>query len=192
MLQELSALVASATRHLDACDYAAALREIEDFFWRFCDDYIELVKRRRAGEDAAAASAAEASQIALGVLLRLFAPFLPFVTEDVWSWWRDGSVHQAPWPEVGAIETALATAASSESTALQQAREVTALIRHQRSTQKWGFAKPVRARLALTPARQPFWDAIERDILAGNNVASHTVTFDASADDVQIELADPS
>ncbi len=118
LLAQLAALVRDATRAFDGFDYARALEVTERFFWQFTDDYVELAKGRAYGSqgDAAQASASNTLTIALDVLLRLFAPFMPFVTEEVWSWYRGegaGSVHRASWPSTDEWITSGALAATN-------------------------------------------------------------------------------
>jgi len=149
MIRSLAALVEESTEAFEDYDYARVLQRTESFFWRFCDDYLELVKGRRYGEHGgdAAGSANAALVAALSTLLRLFAPFLPFVTEEVWSWWRDGSVHVAAWP-TGAELLAL-VADHSEPTrqlddrAYQWATDVLFEVRKQRSEAKQPLKVPV-------------------------------------------------
>ena len=149
MIRNLAALVGEVTRELDDYDYARSLQRTEEFFWRFCDDYLELVKGRRYGEygPAAAGSANRALCAALSVLLRLFAPFLPFVTDEVWSWWKDGSVHQAAWPTREELEGLLA---DNSEACRRQDREIYAWatdvlfeVRRQRSEAKQPMRVPI-------------------------------------------------
>ncbi|GHJ41803.1 valine--tRNA ligase [Streptomyces sp. TS71-3] len=154
LLAELADVVAEATAAFEEFDQARALAGTERFFWRFCDDYLELVKARAYGdqdggaEGAAARSARAALRLALDTLLRLFAPVLPFVTEEVWSWWRDGSVHRAAWPDAERIRQA---AGDADAGLLATAADAIAAVRRAKSEARLSLRTEVAGAVVTAP-----------------------------------------
>jgi valyl-tRNA synthetase len=190
LLASLAEVVEDATTAFEGYDYARALERTERFFWGYCDDYIELVKQRAygsAGEGEGAASARATLALALDVLLRLFAPHLPFVTEEVWSWWRDGSVHRSAWPDAAPLRAA---AGSVGTDAYRVAAEVLGEIRKAKSARQ----RSLRAEVALVtvtdrPDRLSVLDAVRADVCeAGRVAALRTIAGEALA--VEVELVD--
>ena len=136
LLGQLSKLITDATTAFESFDYARALERTEAFFWSFCDDYVELVKVRSYGDldSAPTQSAIAALALTLSVLQRLLAPFLPFVTAEVWSWWHDDSVHLAVWPTVEELQARGST--ENVGRLSQSVGETMALIRREKTEAK--------------------------------------------------------
>ena len=189
MLSSLSILVQESTEQLEAYDYARVLEQSERFFWSFCDDYLELVKARRYGDYTAegAASANSAMLVALSALLRLFAPFLPFVTEEVWSWWRAGSVHKAAWPSPEEVVESIGGRDAGAIEIFAQTRAALGEIRRIKAMEK----RPVKVVIdhailprrfeALAPAAQDFKAAAHISSLAFGEVDTPQLTFAGEA-----------
>jgi valyl-tRNA synthetase len=175
MLARLDGVIAETTAAFDGFDYARALERTEEFFWWFCDDYVELVKGRAYGSRgaAAAASARDALRRALDAVQRLLAPTLPFAAEEAWSWWHDGSVHAARWPEPGA--------AARAELSLDPISEVLASARRAKTEAK----ASQRAAVATLEVRGPTdWiasiDASRDDLVEALSVG--TLTLDEAAE----------
>jgi valyl-tRNA synthetase len=155
-------VVREATASLAGYDHTGALEAVERFFWMFCDDYLELVKARAYGPGPGGASARGALLQALDVLLRLFAPFMPFVTEEAWSWWKDGSLHAAAWPPAGTD--------AGDPAVLATAAAVLGQVRKAKTAAKLSM----RAEAARVVVRGPDEAAVrasESDLRAAGNIA---------------------
>ncbi len=193
MLAELAAVADRATESLAGYDHTRALEATETFFWTFCDDYLELVKDRAYGGrgEEGAASARAALATALSAQLRLLAPFLPFVTEEVWSWWRPGSVHRAGWPTGAALRT---SAVDGDPAVLAAAGSVLSQLRKAKSEAKLSM----RADLAAAAVRGPADDVRRAEVAAADLRATGriagTLTFTAAEDGpltVDVDVAAP-
>jgi valyl-tRNA synthetase len=155
VLTNLKHLVRECTEHFEDYDYAWVLQRVETFFWDFCDNYLELAKARRYGDfgEAGAASANSAMLIALSHLNRLLAPFLPFVTEEVWSWWQQGSVHAAAWPDARDITAVLPEHGAEAFTQYSRVTEVLGDIRKRKAEARLSPAAPL-ARVVVKNSEQ--------------------------------------
>jgi len=193
LMSRLAGTINVATDAFEAYDYTTALEVAEKFFWEFCDDYLELVKERaynREGtvDPAGQASAKAALAKTLHATLRLLAPFLPYATEEVWSWWQDGSVHTASWPTVAEIgETTV------DSGLLDGVAAALAGVRGAKSAAKVGMRTEVLAATVTGPAALVAGaEAAAEDLRRSGHITGElTFTVDDSAAELTVtaELA---
>jgi len=182
MLAALDDVIVQATRALENYDHARALEVTEAFFWTFCDDYLELVKERAYGGGAAGASAAVALRTALSVLLRLLAPVISFATEEVWSWFQEGSVHTAAWPTP--------SGQGGDPAVLAAASEALIGIRRAKTEAKASQKTPVAsATIAVPPAQFAQLRAAETDLRAVGRIAELAIVEGEQLAVTSIELA---
>ncbi len=184
MLHRVRQVTEAATAFFDDYDYASALEVTEKFFWDFCDDYLELVKERARRTDAGGESARAAFVLALSVQLRLLAPFLPYVTEEAWSWWQDGSIHRAPWPDP-AVDLA---ADEFDPALLATAAQALAGIRGTKSVAKVSQRTEVSAMSvrATQEALDLLGEALDDVKAAGRVVGDIELVADSTADALEV------
>jgi valyl-tRNA synthetase len=191
VLRRLAGVVERCTAALEGYDHASALEQAERFFWFFCDDYLELVKARAYGEfgDAAAASARAALRLCLSVVLRLLAPALPFVTEEVWSWWQDGSIHRARWPDAAGLRR---LAGAGDDTVLSAAADAISAVRKAKSAAGLPMRELVGVLvvIAAEPERAAL-AAADRDVRSAGKVAEIRLqpAADSSGPAYEVELS---
>ena len=190
MLAGLRQVIVEATEAFDKFNYTAALEVSEQFFWTFCDDYLELVKERAYNsggiDDAGALSARTALRLGLDIMLRLFAPFLPFVTEEVWSWWKNGSVHTSTWPNPDEVPAAGdADLMSDISAALVELRGV-------KSTHKLPMRTPILlARISAPASVIDNLRAVESDLAKVSRTESFAFRAEGDKLTLEAKLGEP-
>jgi valyl-tRNA synthetase len=190
---ELSNLVERATRDFERYEHADVLREVEHFFWsRFTDTTLELVKTRARGEDAAGrASAVATLRLGLDVLLRMFAPFLPYVTEEIWSWAfaeerGEPSIHRAPWPGPADFRD---VAAPAEPRSLDVAIACLAAINKAKADGEVSMGREVETlQLAASPSTFDPLARVAGDVFAAARVQQHELVPEPALADGVFEV----
>ena len=189
LLARLADTVAAATEAFESYNYARALEVSETFFWNFTDDFVELIKDRAYGTqgEAAAASARATLATSLSILLRLFAPVLPFTTEEVWSWWQQGSVHRSQWPTADSVRL---LAADGDPSLVDDVAEVLTLVRKAKSEAKVSMKADVSMATISAPAeRVARLEAAREDLAATGRIADLRFVEKSGPIDVTVTLA---
>lgn len=141
----LGKTAAAAAEAFENYDYTSALQQTEETFWTFCDHYMEMVKAKAYlyGATPDSISALTTLNWSLKTFLRLFAPFMPFITEEIWSWRYNAesiSVHKAPWPSLTEIAC---TPKPENETSFSCAVEIISKVRGYKTTHQVSQKRPI-------------------------------------------------
>lgn len=171
VIAELRPVIERATKAFGQFDYAQALSLIEDFFWQcFCDNYLELAKSRTYDEELSEGrlSACATLRYLHRALVRMFAPFIPYITEEVWSWHyaqdtdMHASIHKSPWPTLAELE---AIPAPKHTLTYAATVEVLDKVRRFKADNNVSMAAPVRlASITATSESRPAIECVLDDI----------------------------
>ncbi len=99
ILSKAMLIVKECTSRFEEFDYAGAKRVADEFFWFFCDNYLEFIKYRIYGNDKTAVSTLRE---VFEIMLKLFAPFTPYITDEIYRSLYEKretrSIHNSAWP----------------------------------------------------------------------------------------------
>ena len=147
ILTRLNDAIETVSMHLDQFDLAMAAQKLYDFIWsELCDWYLELAKAPLYGDDEQAASATRATlKYVLTNTLKLLHPFMPFLTEEIYSFLPDttGSIMVSSWPKV-------TESFPEEAAAMQHIMDVIGAVRNLRAGMNVPPSK--KAHLYIVPA----------------------------------------
>ena len=195
MLAELAQVADQATTALENYDHTRAIELTETLFWTFCDDYLELVKARaydRDGEiSAQEGGAAKVASARATLNITIDTSVLPYAAEEVWSWYRTGSVHRAAWPSAKDFEV------DTDAHVLRAASAALIALRKVKTEQKVAQRSEYLHVTLTVPSKDlKATQAVIRDLAATSNVSGEFTLLEADVDapivtDFELKAAQP-
>ena len=186
MLSRVNEAVKYVTAAMDRFDLALAGQKVYDVIWNeYCDWYIEIVKGRLYGDDEADKKVARFVLVrALKDMLSLLHPFMPFITEEIWSYLPQGEI-KADNPENFLIKSDWpvydeALTFEAETARLELAMEAIRAIRNIRAEADAAPSKKLRAVIYADAADMDFVKSAERYIKGMANITEIEFITDKS------------
>ena len=167
ILSRFTIAAARTTEGMEQYEYSVAMKKAEHFFWKIlCDNYLEIVKKRLYSDDDEAGK--QSAQYALYRIiygsLRLFAPVLVHVTEELYqALFRESegheSLHVANWPDPDFMDEEALKYGDMSLQIIEKARKF-------KSEQNLSMAAPLKAlEITAPPEDQSGLRMLEDDIM---------------------------
>ena len=168
--------------------FAEALNILEDFFWNyFTDNYIELVKnRRQSASSVDSLSASTTLILILQNILKLFAPFVPMITDEIWSIMKpdEESIHLSKWPEV--IDIEINNISTNE---FEVAKESIASVRKEKTSKGIGLGKEVdEITITINNEKGNYLKLVLNDVKDASRAKKVKINLSEENDEISAEI----